>query len=509
MPSSVAPSRSIARKIAFAAGGASIVGAVTDLVVYSVLLRTTPSKAGPIAVALACLLALGVGLVVVKVVLSRLGVPLRRLVDAMSKAEEGDFLTRVPVASDDEVGALSTAFNRMLAAITNLRVSVIDQERELEIASERLGLQEALQAKSGELERRLQERRLLFDVLATSTSSLSLDDVLTAIARSCGEALGLREFGILLREEAVDGPPGLARHHPEFVVRAAYGFKQPSQVLGLRRHAGEGVSGEVARTGQAIVIDDVQNDDRYLSYGGLVERVGSFVCVPVRFRDEVIALLDFTRSEVRAFSAPEVALFGAIGEVAAHAIGNARLFERVQALSLTDELTGLGNRRQLEERLEAEFERANRFQQPLSLLFIDLDHFKLLNDRAGHPVGDSVLRGVARVIRQAVRKLDTVARFGGEEIVVILPRADKSEAIAVANKVRERVFAEMMPHPESGAQPGGAITVSIGVATYPSDAADARTLVSRADEAVYAAKRAGRNCVVGYGVAAPRTRASA
>lgn len=498
----VAPRRSIARKIAVAAAGASIVGAVTDLVVYSVLLRTNPSKAGPIAVALAFVLAVGVGFVVVKVVLSKLGIPLRRLVDAMSKAEEGDFLTRVPVASDDEVGALSTAFNRMLAAITNLRVSVIDRERELEIASERLGLQEALQAKSGELERRLHERRLLFDVLSTSTSSLSLDDVLAAIARSCGEALGLREFGILLREEAAGGPP-------EFVVRAAYGFKDPSQVLGLRRHAGEGVSGEVARTGQAIVIGDVQKDDRYLSYGGLVERVGSFVCVPARYRGEVIALLDFTRSEVGAFAAPEVALFGAIGEVASHAIGNARLFERVQALSLTDELTGLGNRRQLEEHLEAELERASRFQQPLSLLFIDLDHFKVLNDRAGHPVGDSVLRAVAKAIRHAVRKVDSVARFGGEEIVVILPRVEKSEAIAVANKVREKVFTEMMSHPESRAQPGGALTVSIGVASYPLDAPDAPTLVSRADEAVYAAKRSGRNCVVGYGVAPLRTRASA
>lgn len=483
-------SRSIGRKIALAAGGATIVGVVATLATYSLLLHSHPGWAGIVAVTMAVALATGVVALVVRVVERTLVRRMSSLVDAMSKAEDGDFLARVPVEDADEVAKLSEAFNKMLAAITNLRVSMIDQDRELKLASEKLQLQNSLTEKSTQLEQRLAERRLLFDALSTSTSSLSLDDVLTAIALSAGEGLGLREFSILLREEGND----------DFLVRAAYGFSDASQVLGLRRHAGEGVSGEVARTGMAIVIGDVSQDERYLSYGGLVERVGSFVCVPARWRGEVIALLDFTRAETNAFSATEVALFSALGEVAAHAIGNARLFERVQRMSMTDELTEVSNRRYLEERLEMEFERAARFTQSLSVLFLDIDHFKLLNDREGHPAGDIILHDVAQILRNTVRKLDTVARYGGEELVVLLPKTDRSEAMVVANKIRERVQTEMAGRPAVAGQPSATLTVSIGVATYPADAADAATLLARSDQALYAAKNAGRNKVVAWGV---------
>jgi len=494
-------SRSIGRRIALAAGGATITGVVTTLFVYTLLLRNHPSAAGPVALLMAVALAGAVVAVVIRVVNRTMVRRMSSLVDAMSKAEEGDFLTRVPVEEEDEIARLSEAFNQMLAAITNLRVSVIDQDRELRLAAEKLVLKEALSEKSEQLETRLRERRLLFDVLSTSTSSLSLDDVLTAIALSAGEGLGLREFAILLREEGTN----------EFVVRAAYGFSDAQRVLGLRRQAGEGVSGEVASTGQPIVIGDVARDDRYLSYGGLVERVGSFVCVPVRWRGQVIALLDFTRAEPSAFTATEVALFGALSEVAAHAIGNARLFERVQRLSLTDELTGVANRRYLEERLEMEFERASRFTQSLSVLFLDIDHFKMLNDREGHAAGDQILREVAQILLHTVRKLDTVARYGGEELVLLLPKTDRSEALVVAGKIRERVQTEMMGKKVAAGQPEQTLTVSIGVATFPGDATDAATLLSRADQALYAAKNAGRNRVEAWSrtpVPAPSAAAS-
>ena len=470
-----------------------MVGVVTTLFIYRLLLRQHPAAAAPVALLMAVALAGVVVAVVVRVVHLTMVRRMSSLVEAMSKAEEGDFLTRVPVDGEDEVALLSGAFNQMLAAITNLRVSVIDQDRELRLAAEKLALKEALAEKSEQLETRLRERKLLFDALSTSTSSLSLDDVLTAIALSAGEGLGLREFAVLLREEGTE----------EFVVRAAYGFSDSERVLGLRRHAGEGVSGEVARSGQPIVIQDVGRDDRYLSYGGLVERVGSFVCVPVRWRGQVIALLDFTRAEPAAFTATEVALFGALSEVAAHAIGNARLFERVQHLSLTDELTDVANRRYLEDRLEMEFERASRFGQSLSVLFLDIDHFKLLNDREGHPAGDQILREVAQLLRHTVRKLDTVARYGGEELVVLLPKTDRSEAMVVAGKIREHVQAEMTGRKVVEGQPGRTLTVSIGVATYPGDAVDAATLLSRADQALYAAKNAGRNRVEAWGKTAP------
>jgi diguanylate cyclase (GGDEF)-like protein len=174
---------------------------------------------------------------------------------------------------------------------------------------------------------------------------------------------------------------------------------------------------------------------------------------------------------------------------------------QLEELALRDGLTGLYNHRFLQEALEAELARARRHSHPLGLLFIDVDHFKMYNDRNGHPAGDRLLTRIADVLlggRKSgmglqARVSDIAARYGGEEFVMILPETGLDGAIVKAERVRRTVAEYAFEHAD--AQPGGCVSVSIGVATFPLHAADKQQLIDVADRELYRAKRAGRNCV--------------
>ena len=161
-------------------------------------------------------------------------------------------------------------------------------------------------------------------------------------------------------------------------------------------------------------------------------------------------------------------------------------------LASTDGLTELYNYRTFQERLAQEVDRVNRYGRPLSLVMIDVDHFKIYNDLYGHPQGDMVLRELARLLCEASRTSDIVARYGGEEFAIILPETDRANAQKIGHRLREQV--ELYPFPGEERLPGGALTISVGVATH--TRADAKeALIQSADAALYSAKRAGRNCV--------------
>jgi diguanylate cyclase (GGDEF)-like protein len=172
------------------------------------------------------------------------------------------------------------------------------------------------------------------------------------------------------------------------------------------------------------------------------------------------------------------------------------LYERARRMAITDQLTGLYNFGYFLDRLKEERARAERYQRLLSLIIFDLDHFKLYNDTHGHPAGNEVLRIIARILHEHSREGDIVARYGGEELVIILPETTRREATEVADRIRRMVEATAFREMQS--QPSGCITLSAGVATYPVDAGDEEELVQRADESLYQAKREGRNCVVAY-----------
>jgi diguanylate cyclase (GGDEF)-like protein len=167
--------------------------------------------------------------------------------------------------------------------------------------------------------------------------------------------------------------------------------------------------------------------------------------------------------------------------------------EALKTMAATDGLTGLYNFRYFKGELEKAVKSAGRFGRPVSLIMADVDWFKLYNDTNGHAAGDQCLKRVAEVFMKNAREVDISARYGGEEFAVILPETPVEGALKLAERLRARLAEEIIPYGEL--QPGGAVTISLGVASYPGDGTDAQSLLEAADRALYKAKEKGRNTV--------------
>jgi diguanylate cyclase (GGDEF)-like protein len=416
--------------------------------------------------------------------------PIQALSRVMARAELGEFLVRARVQSEDELGKLARSFNTMLARITDMAVADIEARESLAKMQLDLSLQAELQAVNSRLESHVGEMELLLEVGSAVSSTLDLPEQLQMLGRQVCARFGVSEFSVMLVDELTH----------QLVIEAVAGAA-PRNARGGRLHLGEGIAGETAARGQTIYVPDVTTDPRCSQSDA---PTGSLLSVPLRSKGGILGTMNFNRPRVDGFSVQEIRLAEAIAAQASLAIANARLYQQTLELSFTDALTGVPNRRQLFLRLENELSRSLRFADPLSLLMIDLDLFKRINDAHGHTVGDGVLRGVALALRRNVRKIDIVARYGGEEFCVVLPRVAKPEAMDVAEKLRHAVAATALPGPEG--HPPLSVTISVGVATLGVDAQDIAGLIEKADSALYEAKRLGRDRVA---VAAPLQRASA
>jgi diguanylate cyclase (GGDEF)-like protein len=218
--------------------------------------------------------------------------------------------------------------------------------------------------------------------------------------------------------------------------------------------------------------------------------------VPIKYKSKRTGLLIidnlFTRQPMTAY---DLAFLNILSDQLATVIENSRLFERVEKLSITDSLTGLFNHQYFYERLDEEITRANRFTNPLSIIMLDIDFFKSFNDTFGHQSGDTVLTTVSQIIQKNIRSIDVASRYGGEEIVIILPETD----LGGAQRIAERILYNITTHEFKMTNDQIAhITVSMGVVSYPIDATVKPDLVRKADIALYWVKNHGRNAIKAY-----------
>jgi diguanylate cyclase (GGDEF)-like protein len=259
----------------------------------------------------------------------------------------------------------------------------------------------------------------------------------------------------------------------------------------VRLKVGEGIAGWVAKHGEQLVVPDVAADPRFAKRidESTQWETQSIICVPLRSKLSVLGVIQLVNVDMSQFSEQELFFLQSLCDYAAIAIENARWVERIQELTITDDCTGLYNARHLYKTLDTEVYRSSRFGYEFSVLFIDLDHFKTVNDTHGHLIGSKLLAEIGYLVKAQLRLIDFAFRYGGDEFVV-LPQTSKDQALVVAKRLRDALRASSFCREESL---NLNVRASMGLATYPHDARTAHDIIRQADEMMYLVKNSSRD----------------
>jgi len=328
-------------------------------------------------------------------------------------------------------------------------------------------------------ERQMAERLRDLNLALTSTLDIDqvthrlLDNLIRTVPFDSGQALVIVDGRLSVRaRRGEEGPPAAESWNSAFIR--------------------EGLFAELSRTRLPLIVADIRPDKRF-DWTAAAGHYRSWLGIPLVYRDRVIGAVSLFGRLPGAFGGREADIASAFAAPAGFAFENARLFSEVKNLAVTDELTGLFNRRHFFELAENEYRRALRYNRPLSAIMVDIDHFKKLNDTYGHPFGDQVLRHVGQFFRRNLWETDIIGRYGGEEVLVLLTETALPEALLVAERLRRRFAEGAMPIEQLGPL---AVTVSLGVSTLVEEDEGLEALFARADAAMYQAKRRGRDKVV-------------
>lgn len=261
--------------------------------------------------------------------------------------------------------------------------------------------------------------------------------------------------------------------------------------------AGEGIAGRVFKEGKSLMVTDIEKSE-WAALRRPRYRTGSFISIPLKKGQETAGVLNISdKITGEVFSAEDMSTLSSFASYASIALERSNYYSlasRLRELSITDSLTGLFNRRYFEERFLEEIQRSKRHNLSFSLVMIDIDDFKLFNDTEGHLAGDEVLKCIARHMRECLRMMDVVARFGGEEFVAVMPQTTKEEALIVSERIRTTVKQEI---PRIWRHyPKEQLTVSVGIAAFPADGEDGKDVLNNADRALYRAKLEGKDRTV-------------
>lgn len=316
------------------------------------------------------------------------------------------------------------------------------------------------------------------------TSSMELNQILVAIMKKTKEMTNAEAWSVLLVDEETG----------ELVFERTDGKKKP-RIEKYRLKLGEGIAGWVAQEGVPVIVPDVSLDERFSSKVDRQThfRTKSLMCVPIKSKGRVIGVLEVVNKLTGGpFTNEDLTLLMRLIDQAALAIERTSLYQKMAELAVTDDLTKLFNTRYLNRTIEMEIQRSNRYHTSISLIFIDIDHFKNINDNHGHLVGSKTLVEMGQLIIKSLRAIDIVARYGGDEFVVVLPQTTPRAAALIAERIRAAVEHNVFLKKEGY---GFKVTASFGVASYPENAKTKEELLRLADEAMYRVKNTTRNGV--------------
>lgn len=336
-------------------------------------------------------------------------------------------------------------------------------------------------------QRRARHLALLNELARRATAVLNPQELLANICQPVREAFGYE----LVYVATID------RGREELVVEAQEGYG--AELLGRRFKLGEGLSGIAAKSGEPVLANAVAQEGRYVAFD---HRARSALCLPLKFQDEALGILTLESLREHSFSQQDVLTLRTLADQLAIALHNARAYQGAQAQAIIDRLTGLKTHRYFMEALQAEWRRAPRSGRPFSLIMMDLDGFKQVNDRWGHLEGEKVLTAVARLLEARSRQFNVVARYGGDEFGILMPEGTTEQALILSERLRSSLAADTYLASRG-------ITASLGVATFPVHGATPEEILRVAESGMYLAKHQKGNCVrVAAGAGQPARVAS-
>ena len=333
------------------------------------------------------------------------------------------------------------------------------------------------------LEEKIKALEFLADLGKAITSTMQPQEVLRAMLKKTSEVLQPAIWSLTLLDEKTNE------------LKYEILINDPSVDRDKSIPLGEGLHGWVAKYGHGIFASESKVETapvpQHLSH--LVKNI-SLMMVPMKSKNKVLGTIHLQRGlrEKAPYIEEDLKILQTVADYAAIAIENAKNFRKVEELTIRDDLTTLSNARHLHDILDREINRSQRYNKPFSMIFLDIDHFKQVNDTYGHIHGSELLREAAEIIQKCIRMVDFGARYGGDEFVVVLPETNKQEAVVIAERIREAI--EKNKFLERG---GLSIhfTASLGVATFPQDAESKDELIKMADHAMYDSKKTSRNKV--------------
>ncbi len=335
------------------------------------------------------------------------------------------------------------------------------------------------------LKRKVKEMETLNEIVRAINSSLRPKEILKIIMEKTADFVKAEGWSILL----------LDKENQELVFEAAAG-EAGQKLIGIRLKINQGVAGWVARTGKPLIVEDVTKDPRF--YDGVDKKTKfitkSILCVPMKSGNEILGVVEVVNKVGgEPFTKDDLEIFENLVQHITIALRNAQLYNKMEETSITDDLTKLYNTRYCNHILDEFIRERLATRAKISLIFFDVDFFKLVDDNYGHLVGSETLRLIGERAKAVIRDKDIAVRYGGDEYIIVLPDTDKPTAAIIAERIRKAI--EEKPFP---AQDGKSfnVTVTLGVATFPEDALSRDDLIGRADKAMYEGKMTGRNRVV-------------
>jgi diguanylate cyclase (GGDEF)-like protein len=322
---------------------------------------------------------------------------------------------------------------------------------------------------------------ILTDVVKTANSILEPRKVIELIMAKIQQLIPSEAWSMLMVDE----------ERQELVFELALGGKG-KEVSAFRVKMGEGIAGWVAQTGQPVIVNDVGKDPRFARRFDSETRfkTRSMLCAPLVSRGRTIGVVQVINREQGNFTKADQQVLLTLVEPCAIAIENAILFQKAEQLTITDDLTKLFNSRYMNLYISREIKRCKRHGIPLSVIFLDLDGFKGINDQYGHLAGSLTLTEVGRILTQCVRESDILARYGGDEFVAVLPETPASGALVIGERIRKAIEEHVFLTSQSLS---ARISASIGIAAYPDHALSPEGLIQKADQAMYRVKERDKN----------------